>query len=64
MFKMRRRWLLHTHARHFPDMQFQPQPFWSRRAALSAARAYRAMLSFQLFTYELEDTRTGERTPA
>ena len=62
--KMSRRWVLHTHSRHFPGMQFEPQRFMFRRSALSAARAYRAMLSYQLFTYELEDTRTGERTPA
>lgn len=57
------RWVLHTKSRHFPSMVFTPQRFWFRRSAVAAARSYRAMLSFQLFTYELEDTRTQERTP-
>lgn len=58
------RWVLHTRARHFPEIPFPQERFWFRRSALRRARAYRASYAGTLFTYELHDTRTGERTPA
>lgn len=56
------RWVLHTRARHFPQIPFPIERFWLRRSALRKARTYRAGYVGQLFTYELEDTRTGDRT--
>jgi hypothetical protein len=57
------RWALITKARHFPTIPFPVERFWLRRSAIRRARAYRASYAGTLFTYELHDTRTQERTP-
>jgi len=45
-------------------MDMPIERFWTHRGALRRVRAYQMSMARHLFSYSLEDTRTGERTPA